>query len=534
MKKPNIVWIISDDTSHKMLGYAGGNVLSPNIDSIAENGIEFTHFYCASVSCTPSRYNYLTGHYGGRCPAESFKNEFPDGEPCSVHFNTNIDPERETTLAEVLRENGYFTGFTGKWHTGPGSADTSFKKLLSPDADPQDPAIAAIMADQQKCMSEIISRTGFDYAKNIIWGNHETLMQKAKHHNIEYTAKGALNFIDRAITRDQPFFLNVATTTIHGPDQVESLLEEPRLTAGGYSDEHLDCMPPRSTIYRRIKEDPILDFNHITAGILWMDDCVGAIIERIRELGLEEDTIIIFSTDHGPVGGKFTLYDPGIRIPFVMQWKGHLEAGLKNDGLSQNIDLAPTLFKLAGVEPPETMQLDGKDLFQENASREELYFEYGYQRAIKYGKWKYIAWRMPERMLEEMKTDEELFYGLQGKPLEEAKIKPSVMTPCIPRFPHLFAPDQLYDLENDPDEVHNLVELPEYQSILAELKQRLQKYLDSFDNPFNVTEVPDDFYSSELFKNKVERIRRKYIEVHDLWMKHDARIYGFDKMVRPI
>ncbi len=534
MDKPNIIWIISDDTSHKMLGYAGGKVLSPNIDSIASNGIEFTHFHCVSVSCTPSRYNYLTGHFGGRCPADSFKDAFPESEEYSLHFNTNLDPDKESCVAKVLRDGGYFTGFTGKWHVGAGTADTSFKKLLPPDADPRDPVVAAAMQEQQKSMSEIIKRNGFDYAENIIWGNHEALTGESKHHNVEYTAKGALDFIDKAMANDRPFFLNVATTTIHGPDQVESLMKDPRLTAGGYSEEHLNCMPPRSSIYKRINENPEVDFNHITAGVLWMDDCVGAIIDRVRELGIEENTVIIFSTDHGPVGGKFTLYEPGVRIPFVMQWKGHIEPGIKSDKFSQNIDLAPTLFKLAGVDAPESMQLDGCDLLEQNDGRDCFYFEYGYQRAIRRGKWKYIAWRLPERLLQAMNSDDGRFYGLIGKDIEIKNIKPSVLTPCIPRFPGFFDPDQLYDLDSDPDEVNNLADSPECKDILLELKQQLQKHLDSFDHPFDVISAPGPLYHTAEFKDKVAAVRKKYNEAYDKWIKTDAREYGFDKLVRPI
>lgn len=78
----------------------------------------FSNFHCVSPAWTPSRYNYLTGHYGGRCPADSFRSQIPDGESYSLHFNVNLDPEKETNFPHVLQDGGYFTGFTGKWHVG--------------------------------------------------------------------------------------------------------------------------------------------------------------------------------------------------------------------------------------------------------------------------------------------------------------------------------------------------------------------------------------------------------------------------------
>ncbi|MFN2351875.1 MAG: sulfatase [Kiritimatiellia bacterium] len=537
-KRPNIVWIISDDTSHAELGCYGGRILSPNIDSIAANGVRFENFHCVSIACAPSRYNYLTGHYGGRCPADSFRGEIPEGESYSLHFNTNIDPDRETTIARVFQDDGYFTGFTGKWHTGSGAADVSFAKKLPKSADPRDPAVGAALREQQQRFSEIIRRCGFDYAEHIIWGNHETLPTAVCHHNVEYTAKGALNFLDQAAQRDQPFFLHLATNTMHAPDHATSLMADPRLTAEGFTDEHMGCMPPRTTIYERITNAG-LDFNHITAGVLWMDDCVGAVLDRVRAMGVENDTIIFFSTDHAPVGGKFTLYQPGVRIPLVMQWKNRIPKKKTINVLAQTVDLAPTLCGFAGVNPPESMALDGMNLApviegsSENIERDELYFEYGYQRGLRRGKWKYIAWRLPERLLDKMKRSEVAFYDMLGKPVDPDNIKPTVIVPSVPRHPHFFEPDQLYDLESDPDEKINLAEAPGHAAALADIRARLQEILDTFDDPFNVTDPVDAFYYSDQFKKSVATVRRTYDRLHDEWIKGKGRISGMVPYVDP-
>jgi arylsulfatase A-like enzyme len=237
------------------------------------------------------------------------------------------------------------------------------------------------------------------------------------------------------------------------------------------------------------------------------------------------------------VGGKFTLYQPGVRIPFVMQWKNHIPAGTTVDALAQTIDLAPTLFDYAGIEPPASMVRDGRSLTpvvdgdEEEFDHRELYFEFGYHRGLRFGKWKYIAWRLPERMLEQMKQGEVEFFDTLGKPIDPENIRPTVVVPTVPRHPHFFEADQLYDLENDPDEKENLAESPEHAATLTEMRERLQTILDTFDHPFNVTEPRDPFYSSDQFKQTVASVRETYDKLHDDWIKHKGRIYGFVNFV---
>ena len=108
--KPNIVWIVSDDTNDGMLGYTGGKMLTPTIDSIARNGIAFTQFHSVAPACGPSRYSYLTGHYPGRSPHE----ELQTTEQYMLFFNAYLYPDKERSVAHVIRQAGYRTGFVGK------------------------------------------------------------------------------------------------------------------------------------------------------------------------------------------------------------------------------------------------------------------------------------------------------------------------------------------------------------------------------------------------------------------------------------
>jgi len=531
-ERPNIIWIIPDDTSHRMLGFGGGNVLSPNLDSIARNGIVLDQFHCSAPACMPSRYSYLTGHYGGRCPSEQFRSGVRH-EPYSVFFNTVLDPRREMSLGHALQRAGYRTGHVGKWHVGAGREDRDAMPRFDPHDDPRDPAVAARMARHQEKLCEIVRKAGFDYAHSVIWGNYESLPERAKNHNIEWITWGALKFIAQCAQERAPFFLSMATTTIHGPNHVSSLLADPHLTPAGYSDEHIGCQASRQSIYERLGKAGI-EFNSTTAGVLWMDDAVGAVLQRLRELGIEERTLVIFSVDHGPsLGGKFTTYQRGTRIPFCAQWKGTLPAGRVVSALTQNVDFLPTLLDIAGADAPAEMTLDGRSLLplmtgeqDDLPGRNDLYFEFGYTRAVRTERWKYIAWRLPRSLIERMQAgDMDTLCTHFGRPLPPDRVQPNLLTASLLNYPHYFDPDQLYDLQNDPYERKNLAADNRYAPVLKDMKARLRKYLDTFASPFPLDHL-DDFYASQRFEALKDKVRRKVEREKDLWYA-DTKFIGF-------
>jgi hypothetical protein len=355
-------------------------------------------------------------------------------------------------------------------------------------------------------------------------------------HNLEWTTKGALDFVDGHSGDGRPFFLCMATTTIHAPDHVESLLCDPRLTCGGYCDDHLGVQASRRSIYDRLRNAPGVDFNHITAGVLWMDDALGAVLRRVRELGLEDDTVVIVSTDHGPsVGGKFTLYQAGVRIPFALQWKGGIEGGQVIDELAQNVDLLPTLLDMAGVDLPDGMAVDGTSLLPlmiggepGGQTRDDLYFEFGYARAVRTERWKYIAWRLPESILAPLKTGEaDCLPTHFGRPIPADVLGPNLITPTMLRYPHYFDPDQLYDLATDPDERDNLAYNPEYAWALEEMKGRLRRHLATFSDPFDLDSVDPWHFSPRCEKMK-GRLRERFEKERPPW-EADSRFIGLSQ-----
>jgi len=232
-KKPNIIWMIADDVNPGMLGCFGGKALSPTIDALAAKGARFTAFHCTAPACMPSRYGYLTGHYGGRCPAAQFRRDIETGGPYKMWFNTDLDPLQERSLGHALQQAGYRTGYVGKWHAGANAEDWAAVPRFAGDEDPRTPAVAHRMKEQQEHLSAIVRKNGFDYAESIIWGNHESLMSVARYHNMEWMTQGALDFIEAHAGGAEPFFLCMAPNTIHAPDHVTSLLSDPRLTGAG-------------------------------------------------------------------------------------------------------------------------------------------------------------------------------------------------------------------------------------------------------------------------------------------------------------
>ena len=515
-ERPNIVWFITDDTSDEMLGYAGGKVLTPNIDGIAHQGVVCTQYHTASPTCCPSRYSYLTGLYPGHCPDPRFADAFDKSGSYNLGFNVYAEPSTPT-LASLLRDAGYRTGFVGKWHVG--SPRTSLNgHRYGEDDDPNEPQVALKLREDYEAMQREIQSVGFDYADSIAWGNTDSRPIKAlRYHNLEWHTQGALEFLDGCAGSEQPFLLNVATTTIHGPHHVESLETDGRATEWGFLPEMPDVQASRQSVFDRLDAAGI-ERSHRAAGALWTDDAFGSVMQRVREMGLAENTIFVFSTDHGVdvTAGKFTCYQGGVRIPHAMQWQSQIAPGTTCDALLQNIDFIPTLLEAAGISLPTSLQIDGISRWQQitgaTEDREHLYFEWGYSRSVRTKRWKVIAYRPTPEQVNAMKSGHvSQAYNHSGRPRAQTAMR---------NYPHYFAPDQLYDLENDPGEQVNLATGPEYAQRLAEMQALLITYLDRFEHAFPL-EV-DPFLTSKAYQELVEAALADDSIYHTYWYLQDA------------
>ena len=510
MKKPNIICIISDDTDFSYLGCYGGKVLTPNIDNIAEKGVKFTRHYTSTSVCTPSRYNYLTGRFAGHCDSEQFKKQFPNGERYNIQWNVHVK-DRNQCVGGILQDAGYTTGYVGKMHAGIPERDLNMNwhdgaetEEMLKNVDIDDPRLVAQLKNNQDRMREEMNRIGFDYAERLNWENVDLYPNSnLQHHNLEWVTEGAINFLEEQKGSENPFFLYMCTTTIHGPDHRDCLNLDPRICSGGLLDKAPDVpMPARDTVEKRIKEAGI-DYTHNAAGALWLDDAIGAVLAKAGEFGLMEDTIIIYQTDHNALA-KGSLYDRGIRIPMIMQWDGVFKPGFTSDELAQNIDFIPTLMDIADIEKTDDMVLDGESLLpilkgEDKEIHDDLFIEFGICRGVVTKKWKYFVISHTEEMINKMKNgDVSVALGTMGD--LGHFIGPNYQ-------PHWFDHFQLYDLENDPTEQINLAGKSEYKEIETEMKAKLQKYLDNISHEYSLDKNP--FYETELYKNLIKESMKK-------------------------
>jgi len=495
-EKPNIVFIITDDQSWDSLGFMGGRVHTPRIDQLAREGIVFTDFNVTSTVCSPSRYSFLTGKYAGRCEGPKFLEEHPPGEQTQVENIGELEPDG-WNIARGLQAAGYRTGFVGKSHvirhdwlhtsaTGKGELET-----YPADSDPTDPAIIAKTRRNHQRWCEEIKKYGFDFADGVYGANLKELGNEALNvHNLDWTVAKAFDFLDSSAAGDDPFFLYFSTTLHHGPAPWVhrfSLEADPRMTGEGFVEEGFDVLPARENVLRRNRAQGLSDRE---AYALWLDDGVGAIVDRIAELGLEKDTLVMFVPDHGSFRhGKATLYENGMRVPFIARWPGTISPHSKYHGLTANIDLAPTLLELAGAEPPGDTVIDGISfapaLFGEKKPiRDILFGELGHSRCVKTKEWKYIAVHYPQPVQDAINRGK-IFRGFEGRPLEQPYL---VRNGHLGHFaaeanPNYYQSDQLYRLSSDPFEHENVI--LDHSPVAERMKQKLSEQLEQFENrPF--------------------------------------------------
>jgi arylsulfatase A-like enzyme len=516
-KPPNIVCIFSDEIDFSYLDCYGGDFETPNIDRLAREGMRFTQAYCSSPMCTPSRFSMLTGRYPSRCEHPWFKQTSPADEPAMIGWNSFID-ENTRTLPRLLSQNGYVTGMAGKWHLGPHGVD--WPKDITADMDPSDPEVQTLLKKRQENINEAIRHdAGFDYAASILWGNWDAEVVKAlQHHNIPWITKGAVEFIEQQAKSDKPFFLYVAPTTIHGPPHHHSLDKDYTITPAGRDEEVSKYIPDVETLKKANEGHPDW-YCHQHTGMAQLDHQVGIILRKLEELGIEDNTLVIYMPDHGIEPGKATCFEKGFRVPLIIRWPGHIEPGSITEALVQNSDLFATLARIAGIPPEEAATPDGyafTDVLKDPSSsgqRDYVYYEAGYARGISDGKSKYIAFRPPEQIIEK--------YKKQAGPVNYmGKWKQAHSQIAIMHYPNYFDQDQFYNLQQDPYEQFNRFgdPTPAEQKELSALQSRLKAVVDTMPNPFDLKRIP--YLESQEFNDRCEE-QRAFGEDYIGWLKRD-------------
>ncbi len=386
-RPPNIILLMADDLGYAELGCYGQKIIrTPNVDRLATEGMKFTQFYAGSPVCAPSRCVLMTGKHTGHSWVRNNREIQPEGqEPL---------PPEEVTIAELLKAQGYATGAMGKW--GLGFIDTT--------GDPNQQGFDLFFG--YNCQ-----RHAHNHYPSYLWRNHERIEYQGntgkdllgETYSQDLFTEEALQFIRD--NKDQPFFLYMPFIIPHLSIQVpeESLAEyKGRIPEHEY--EHRGYLP-----------HPYPHAGY-AAMITHMDRDIGKVMDLVAELGLDDNTIIIFTSDNGPtydrLGGsdsdffesaadfrglKGSTYEGGIRVPMVARWPGKIPAGKTSDHISASWDILPTVMEFAGAKETVPADVDGLSMAPtllnagEQAMHEYLYWEfpaYGGQQAVRMGNWK--------------------------------------------------------------------------------------------------------------------------------------------------
>jgi arylsulfatase A-like enzyme len=483
-------WFVQNDTRLKRGEhgfYDDERMLAPHIASLADQGARFSRFYITSSICTPSRYGLLTGRYATRSPY--FLSRCPAGTRANLQWDAFIDGT-ETTLVKEMKKAGYKTGFVGKWHNGAPNATMSG---VAPDADPYDPAIQTkIMQPYQRGIAHLKEKMGFDFAERGYFENKEQLglPKRMQVHNLEWITEGALKFIDESA--GSPFFLYMPLTEPHGQYYSEWAEEDALATPAGMLEKVPDVQPSRKDVLKRVEAAGIDKRNAMAT---WIDDSVGAVLKKLKDRRLEDDTAVIFTSDHQS-RGKCTCYE-GCRVPFIIRWPGRIKPGSWNHDLTANIDIAATLLDIAGAVPPADMVRDGRSFLprllngrQPGNPRRSLLLECSYIRAVVTERWKYIANRPTQEIEKKMQAEAKACEDVQMRRIDWSgrsnwhSEEQGVIYGSNRDFLHYFDPDQLYDLEADPFEQNNRIADERCQEQGKLLKEEMKRILETLPHEF--------------------------------------------------
>jgi arylsulfatase A-like enzyme len=400
-RPPNIIYLLADDLGYAELGCYGQKwIKTPNIDKIASEGIRFTQHYCGNAVCAPSRCCLITGKHPGHAHVRNNGNPRwrPKDDSKSIFPGQNPIPDSEVTIAEVLKQKGYATAAIGKWGLGyEGSVG---------DPNQQGFDLFYGFLGQRHAHNHYPRFLWNNGIKEYFPGNDRKL--NGKTYSQDKFAEMSLQFIKD--NKDRPFFLYVPYAIPHLSIQVpESSLKQ-----------YKGIIPEEDYIHKGYLEHPYPRAGY-AAMISHMDRDIGNILKLVSELKLDDNTIIMFSSDNGPtykrLGGsdsdffesagpfkglKGSLYEGGIRVPMVARWPGKIQPGTETDHLSAFWDVMPTIAELTGTKHPEGLDgisfaptLLGKP--DEQSKHEYLYWEfsaYGGQQAVRMGKWKAVRQNM--------------------------------------------------------------------------------------------------------------------------------------------
>ncbi len=413
-RPPNIILIVADDLGYNDIslnggGVAGGIVQTPNIDALARGGMNFTTAYAANATCSPSRAAMMTGRYPTRFGFEftavpvQFAENLAHGDavgPLKPVFHKDLItpdipdypdmgvPASEVTIAEAVKAAGYHTLHIGKWHLGEARA-------LQPQSQGFDESLAvlggAAMFLPEDDPDVVNAKLPWDRIDHFIWANlrHAVTFNGSKRfhpkgHMTDYFAAEATQAIEA--NRNRPFFMYLAFNAPHTPLQA---------TRADY-----DKLP-------QIKDEKTRVYG---AMIAQMDRRIGDVMAKLKQLGIDDNTLVIFTSDNGGAwyngmpdlnapfhGWKATFFEGGIRTPLFMRWPGRIAPGSRRADTTGHIDIFSTIAAAAGAKVPGDRVIDSENILAGPAQRQAMFWRSGDYRAVRAGDWKLQVTKRPEK-----------------------------------------------------------------------------------------------------------------------------------------
>ena len=435
---PNLILIIADDMSWDDCGACGHpNIQTPNLDKLAEEGMMFHQGFITTSSCSPSRASMITGTYPHQTDAEQ------------LHWPLPAD---KVTFVEKLKEAGYWTGQAGKWHLG-------------------------------------------DYVKNrfhMLAGESTDKLEQSYGKLPESDNSGAHLWVPLLEHRpdNQPFFLWLAAIDPHRGYE-EGIIENP------HTAEDV-VLPPYVPDTEQVREDYALYYDEISR----MDSYIGDVMETLEKQGVSENTLILFISDNGRPfpRDKTTMYDSGIKSPWIVKWPAGVDTGTHTQSLVSSVDIGNTFLSLAGAELLEDSPgVDFSPVFEnpETIVRDRIYGQAhwhdheNFVRAVRDNRFKYIRTFFNELPLTPPAD------ALNGGTFAEIREQEDEGRLDASQKAYYFEPrpkEELYDVVNDPHELNNLADNPEFRDELERLRGELLEFMETYNDGVPRLRTPDEFH----------------------------------------
>lgn len=477
-KTPNVIIIMTDDQGFGDLGInQNPNIITPNIDKFANKSIQFNNFFVSPV-CAPTRSSLMTGRYSLRTGVRDTYN------------GGAIMSNNETTIAEILREANYATGIFGKWHLGD---NYPFR--------PSEQGFDESLIHLAGGIGQVGDFTNYfkgdtSYFDPILWKNNK--QNQYEGYCSDIFAENAIEFIEK--NKNNSFFcylsFNAPHTPLQVPEKYYNMYKDlnPEL---GFSDDLSDF---------RMNEKDKEDARKIYGMVTNIDDNVGKVINKLKELKIEEETIIIFMTDNGPQqirynssmkGRKGTVYNGGIRVPFYIQYSEKFKESKVINKMSAHIDVLPTILELCNLNVPNDRKIDGQSLvpfINSKSTNDRFLFSYWTRR-------------FPEKYINMSIQNDN--YKLVGNNDFDSKIE---------EF-------ELYDLVEDPNENNNIIS--QHIETARSFKKEMDNSIDDLLKSKNIKNPPRIIIGSE-FENPTILNRNDASGERGVWAQND--IYTFWKV----